>query len=105
MELINMKTFAKIAASLVLLSTLATTAFAQTAPKPASNMMSAKPAATAAKTPKASGKKGGYVHATTYTTKKGTVVHRKGTYRHSTKTTKAGAVKKSTTMAKKAKTS
>jgi hypothetical protein len=40
-------------------------------------------------------KKGGYVHATTYVTKKGTVVHRKGGYRHATKgTMKAMAPKK-----------
>ena len=71
-----MKTLAKILATLLVGSVIATATVSQAAPK----MASTKTASSA----KMGGKKSkkGYVHAHTYVKKNGTVVHVKGHYRH-----------------------
>lgn len=78
-----MKTFAKIVATLMLASFIATTA----------TVAHAAPKMTTTKTVKIVKKKG-YVHAHTYVTKKGKVVHVKGHYRHHGKMAGKVVVKK-----------
>ena len=70
-----MKTFNRIAAAAGLLLSLSAAAYAQ-APMAAKPMMAKKPAMSMMH------RKGGYVKATTYMTKTGKMVHRKGFYRH-----------------------
>ena len=77
-----MKSFTKMLAAFVLTGALLPIAFAQS-PASAGPPKAAMSKMAGGKTSK--GRKGGYVHAHTYTTKTGKTVHVKGHYRHSTK--------------------